>query len=1170
MDNKETANSYIADNKIAGYFQPPAGNTEKYISILPVRCFDYTLSSYQALKNYTIKDIGQGLNAAEAILKHILVNKLNQKVVWKSDVWNKTVVIHIRCELKDRESGRYFDELKPVSLKDVSVDFAVNEGPERNKDIENYALKMKGNADMGFPVYVSGNVLNYIGGNVDPKGVYMIDGARRISASVLSHQREIAIQLLIHEDELAQLLKEKKVQALRDHIASIKWFNNYQSIPLVGLKGLRSLRRFDLMDMSMLQDQEIMDFGCNIGQTCVKSMQAGAWKVWGIEGMPDTWNLAGTIGQMTGFENLNYLNINFNDVNFDRVIDGYCPDKVDFSFFFSVYRTKELAQRDRLFNYIINKTKKGIFFEGHAHPKIDTVDYYDWLFESFGLKYRFLGHSEGNLRPLFYIPMDSFEIHSGNKTPVKSSDSINSNSLINSDSKGFLVSAIVSTYKSQKFMEGRLKDLLNQTIGERLEIIVVDSNSPENEKAIVERYMKDHKNLKYIRTEERETIYKAWNRGIHAASGKFITNANTDDRLRPDAFQIMADELEKNPETGLVYADFFITGYENMDFYGHIRSGYSIKPDYSPGIMLSGCHMGPQPMWRKSVHDEIGYFDDSFTSAGDYEFWCRLATSYPMRHIPDFLGLYLHNHSGIANSNLQTGSREAESVMQMYKDKFPPLDSEVPIGYYYKEKVSEGKYVNICMVTYNRLEFTKQAVASIVKQTRFPYVLTVVDNNSTDGTGEYLKELYKRGIIKNLVLLDRNIGVAKASNLAWQTEPDAEYYLKFDNDIVMQKHDWLANMVKIVDEFPEIGVLGYNFESASYPVITARNYSMRIKKQGNIGGACILIPKRTGKLLGRWCEDYGLYSEEDADYGYRVLQADKLNVYMENENAGFHLPSGKAAAIDPRTLAASDGIEEIHDRQYRLHKDYQRRNNISILNENIKGYISGTRPIYVSSAFTPDMFKDKVYSGGIPCPSDLPSFSQMMDLNINMERHGLIEKNNNNAKVADDMGIDISIVETKKGLPSMIVMGSDGSRKTLHSLYDPVADARNIVGGFQFNGKDLLIVLGLGLGYHIVELAQKFTDTEIVVVEAMPEVYELAMKHGPELDNKIKFIIGLSLNEVLRKIRQYQVKSDQEHISVFSLLPSVSAFPDYYRPILASLENELSVTKQDLMRNMAL
>ena len=47
-----------------------------------------------------------------------------------------------------------------------------------------------------------------------------------------------------------------------------------------------------------------------------------------------------------------------------------------------------------------------IFFEGHAHPVIDNVDYYQWLFECMGIESpQLLGHSEGELRPLFYLPL---------------------------------------------------------------------------------------------------------------------------------------------------------------------------------------------------------------------------------------------------------------------------------------------------------------------------------------------------------------------------------------------------------------------------------------------------------------------------------------------------------------------------------------------------------------------------------------------------------------------------------------------------------------------------------------------------------------------------------------------------------------------------------------------
>ena len=130
-----------------------------------------------------------------------------------------------------------------------------------------------------------------------------------------------------------------------------------------------------------------------------------------------------------------------------------------------------------------------------------------------------------------------------------------------------------------------------------------------------------------------------------------MTNANTDDRLRSDSLELMAAELDAHPDIALVYGDFFITSFENMPFLEHIRTGYSIKPVYDPSIMLHGCHMGPQPVWRRSLHDELGLFNQSHKSAGDYEFWCRVACRYPMKHIPEFLGLYLHNPSGIVNSD---------------------------------------------------------------------------------------------------------------------------------------------------------------------------------------------------------------------------------------------------------------------------------------------------------------------------------------------------------------------------------------------------------------------------------------------------------------------------------------------------------------------------------------
>lgn len=139
---------------------------------------------------------------------------------------------------------------------------------------------------------------------------------------------------------------------------------------------------------------------------------------------------------------------------------------------------------------------------------------------------------------------------------------------MSNESSKYLISAIISTYNSERFIRGKIEDLLQQTIFDKLEIVIVNSGSQQNEEEIIKEYIEKYPNIKYIRTEERETIYKAWNRGIKISNGKYITNTNTDDRLKENALEILSTELEKYPNVGVVYADQYITTMQNQGYRG--------------------------------------------------------------------------------------------------------------------------------------------------------------------------------------------------------------------------------------------------------------------------------------------------------------------------------------------------------------------------------------------------------------------------------------------------------------------------------------------------------------------------------------------------------------------------------------------------------------------------
>lgn len=236
------------------------------------------------------------------------------------------------------------------------------------------------------------------------------------------------------------------------------------------------------------------------------------------------------------------------------------------------------------------------------------------------------------------------------------------------------VTAVVSAYNSERYLAGCLDDLTGQTLYAqgRLEIVVVDSGSQQNERAIVEAYQQRYSGILYIRTEERETVYAAWNRGIEIASGTYITNANTDDRHRADALENMAAALDAHAEIGLVYADVSSTEHENETFDKHTPAGGFRWLEFNRELLTMLCYVGPQPMWRRSLHDTYGVFDPSFATSGDWEFWLRIAGGTTFLHIPEFLGLYLRSGQSVEHADDTRREREDAIIRSRYLGRYLP------------------------------------------------------------------------------------------------------------------------------------------------------------------------------------------------------------------------------------------------------------------------------------------------------------------------------------------------------------------------------------------------------------------------------------------------------------------------------------------------------------------
>ncbi len=236
----------------------------------------------------------------------------------------------------------------------------------------------------------------------------------------------------------------------------------------------------------------------------------------------------------------------------------------------------------------------------------------------------------------------------------------------------FLVSAIVSAYRAERFMRGLLEDLEAQTLAERLEIVICDSSSPENEAGIVREFQRRYDNIVYFRTPEREPSQVSYNRCIQVARGPYLTMANADDRHRPDALEVLARTLDARPDVGLAYADSLITRRENETFARTTAERVLRYPPYSVRQSLMFCHFGPQAMWRANLGDDADWFDEGYSFANDMDRYIDFAWRHGALHVAEVLGLYFEG--GFEEQNRPAVARESCAIAAFHRSGIPLED----------------------------------------------------------------------------------------------------------------------------------------------------------------------------------------------------------------------------------------------------------------------------------------------------------------------------------------------------------------------------------------------------------------------------------------------------------------------------------------------------------------
>jgi len=248
------------------------------------------------------------------------------------------------------------------------------------------------------------------------------------------------------------------------------------------------------------------------------------------------------------------------------------------------------------------------------------------------------------------------------------------------------ITALVSLYRAARYVEACLDDLIRQSVFAqgRLEVIIIDSASPEDEGRRVQPYLKRFpEQIRYSRSPERETLYAAWNRAAALARGQYFTNANADDLHAPDCLAELARALDANAGLGMVYS---VQRQAREDADGALSWNLT-HGGFAP-LTLLAYPCGCQPMWRRSVHEALGGFDASYAVVGDYDFTLRLCQKWRARRVDTARGVFRVRADSLSSAGqvaemqrIAQGYRTPDSVLQLYAAEGWSVDTAAGRGH---------------------------------------------------------------------------------------------------------------------------------------------------------------------------------------------------------------------------------------------------------------------------------------------------------------------------------------------------------------------------------------------------------------------------------------------------------------------------------------------------------
>lgn len=203
------------------------------------------------------------------------------------------------------------------------------------------------------------------------------------------------------------------------------------------------------------------------------------------------------------------------------------------------------------------------------------------------------------------------------------------------------LSIIMPLFNSERFVAKAVESLLSQSYG-NFELIIINDCSTDGSFEVLQQF--SDRRISILHNETNQGIVFSRNKGLEAASGKFIAPFDSDDVAMPDKFNLQIGFLKKHSEFGMLGS-----WAKMIDENGNLlkkRWKLPAKPGRIPAIMFFRNYFVQSAVTiRREAIPKKGY-RIGYDLVEDWMMWHEIAQKHPVWNLPEYLVKYRVHHQG--------------------------------------------------------------------------------------------------------------------------------------------------------------------------------------------------------------------------------------------------------------------------------------------------------------------------------------------------------------------------------------------------------------------------------------------------------------------------------------------------------------------------------------------